>query len=127
MATLGSRKSLFCLLLLLSLGAHAQTATVPIATVPTDGVDLVGELQAPPSILLLPDNDVSDRIQAQIAKFGGPLSEGDKQAMLSRLLQQKQTYGSQFGGNIPPSGMPVWQSIGPNSAKYETNGLTQKA
>jgi photosystem II stability/assembly factor-like uncharacterized protein len=126
MATLGSRKSLFCLLLLLSLGAHAQTATVPIATVPTDGVDLVGELQAPPSTLLLPDNDVSDRIQAQIDKFGGPLSEADKQALLSSLLQQKQTYGSQFGGNIPPKGMPVWNSIGPDSAKYETNGLTQE-
>ena len=105
----------------LQLGVPAHA----IGVVPPDG-DATGDIVATPSPSpdLFSDNDAGDRINAELNRFGGPLSESQKQAVISGWLKQKQTYAAQFAGASPPAGMPIWQSLGPTSAKYQTNGYT---
>jgi photosystem II stability/assembly factor-like uncharacterized protein len=104
---------------LLSLSAHAQRMATP-----PDGTDTVTATAMPSSTDQFADHDAAYRVQAQIERFGAPLTEAQKQAVISNFLQQKQTYGSQFAGANPPAGTPIWQSLGPTSAKYETNSGT---
>src|SRR5439155_795630 len=53
-------------------------------------------------------------------------SESRKQALLADRSLQAALNGALFPGGNPPVGMPVWRSLGPTQAKYETNGVTLK-
>lgn len=105
----------------LAVPAHAQRLGVA-----PDSIEPVGEIATPNDLSQFTENDALERFDQQKERFDGPLSESAKQAMLSSFLQQKLLYGAQFAGGQYPRGVPVWKSLGPTSAKYQTNGVTLK-
>ena len=68
----------------------------------------------------------ADRAAAYAERFGDFASESRKEALLADGMQQAALFGTQLPGSTPPTGMPVWRSLGPTQAKYQTNGLTFK-
>ncbi len=68
----------------------------------------------------------ADRVTAYAERFGDFASESRKVALLADGLRQAALFGTQLPGSSPPIGTPVWRSLGPTQAKYETNGLTFK-
>jgi len=89
-----------------------------------DGTDVVGVPVSVDDAAQFADNDAEERMLANVERFGGALSEDDKLALLQLLQQQSQLYGIQLAGGRGARGVPAWKSIGPTSAKYQTNGVT---
>lgn len=108
--------------ILVSHSVHSQTLT---ALTP-DGTDAVGESVSPADDDQFRDDDLRDRMAAKAERFGAAPTEADKLARLAVLQQQQALYGPRFGNASSANGLPQWRSLGPTSAKYQTNGVTLK-
>ena len=80
----------------------------------------------PPGPGIFDDASPADRVAAYADRFGDFASESRKKALLADRLRQATLFGTQLPGSSLPIGMPVWRSLGPTQAKYQTNGLTFK-
>lgn len=72
------------------------------------------------------DTEPDERLDATDERFGQYLSEDYKQALLQSVQQQASLYQSLLPGGAAPKGTPSWKSLGPDNAKYQTNGVTLK-
>ncbi len=88
------------------------------------GTPLIDENSPEPGIF--DDEAAADRAAAYVERFGDFASESRKDALLADGTRQAALFGTQLPGGSPPIGMPVWRSLGPTQAKYQTNGLTFK-
>ncbi len=71
-----------------------------------------------------PDNDAMERREALEERFGLHQSETFKTAMLAAVRKHAAQYASQLPGGKAAKGIPTWKSLGPTSARYQTNGVT---
>ena len=88
---------------------------------------------APPDPELMPrpvfkkgapqDAEPGERGDAMRRAFGPYVTEAYKANILRELARKQALYPSQAAGANYPRGMPVWQSIGPRTAKIEFNGV----
>ena len=68
-----------------------------------------------------------DRLIAHEQLYGDHSSEAFKLSALAELQRKQQAYGDRLAGHRPRKAMPVWQSIGPTSDRFITNGVTLEA
>ncbi len=77
-----------------------------------------------PSVAGPHDADPGLRGQAFRNVFGKYVDEAYKSSVLRELARKQALYPDQAAGANAPRGMPVWQSIGPRTAKYQFNGVS---
>jgi hypothetical protein len=108
--------------LVISVGASAY--------VPADPGVSAGDSEGPAD-----DNDVFKdtelaarvaAIQNRFGELGDYLSESYKQSLIQTLQEHGALYANLLPGGNPPRNIPVWRSLGPTNAKYETNAVTLK-
>src|SRR5258706_11644594 len=73
---------------------------------------------------VLNDNDLDARAAAIQDRFGDYRSESYKQSLIQSLQAHGALYADLLPGGNPPPNIPVWRSLGPTNAKYQTNGVT---
>lgn len=83
-------------------------AGTPIAVEPVEG----------------PDEEVAERIETFIERFGLPQGESFKMSMLAAVKKHTSQYADQLAGGKGGKGIPKWKSLGPTFANYQTNGVT---
>jgi photosystem II stability/assembly factor-like uncharacterized protein len=95
--------------------------------VPAEPGDSPGESAGPPDDNdVFKDTELNARAAAVQDRFGDYLSESYKQSLMQTLQTQGALYANLLPGGNPPPNIPLWRSLGPTNAKYETNSVTLK-
>ncbi len=109
-------------LMLTPLLAAAFAAVTLTAAVAAEPEPAPAAVMARPSIkAAATDAEAEERGGALRSVFGNYVNENYKAAMLRELAKKQALYPNQTAGANHPRGMPVWQSIGPRTAKSQFN------